>query len=325
MRHHWAVHPPAGKTNMSSSVRSNIQQELREHCEYEEERVKILEHLLEKLKRESLALVRQSEFACELLARIEELEEQVDELTEQEEFLLARLDYWRQRYSDLEESKRDAEGRLRYRISRQSAENMEMLITEGELWGLIRDRDLNIDNLERLLEEKAGIPRTAANNETSEPRSNDDPTPDWLAHNNPEDWYGIALRASRSEESEESPARTSDGDMSEQLSEARFSTGSQFEYRPFNSNGSVPNNLHEREEEEERSDAESDMTESENEEKEIPEDVDSLRAEVERLRLQVRSLKEKEKAHERQKRNLGRLYPDLLQLYSPREPAQGSW
>ena len=69
---------------MSSSSLDTTQR-LPHNTEEDTQRVQILEQPIDKLKRESLALVRQSEAACELLgARIEELEEQTHELAEQE-------------------------------------------------------------------------------------------------------------------------------------------------------------------------------------------------------------------------------------------------
>ena len=157
--------------NMSSSVQSNIQQ-LQDQFEHEEQRVKVLEYLLDRLRRESLSLVRQSEAACEhFSARIEELEEQVQDLTEQEEFFLVRLDYWRQRYNDLERSKQIAEQRLQDRVEWEIAKQTSYMITEPHLWNRIKDQESRIEFLERLFKDtsavaESGGPQAAANGET---------------------------------------------------------------------------------------------------------------------------------------------------------------
>lgn len=156
-------------------------------------RVEVLEHLLEKLKRESLALVRQSEAACELLgARVEELDEQVQEQSRQEDFLLERLYYWRQRLSDLEKSKQYEERRLQNLINdlkdKYMREQMYRLINERDLYHIISNKDQEINGMRRLcaFAEDDG-PQSAATKETKEPKSNDDPTPYWLTHNTPQD------------------------------------------------------------------------------------------------------------------------------------------
>ena len=156
-------------------------------------RVEVLEHLLEKLKRESLALVRQSEAACELLgARVEELDEQVQEQSRQEDFLLERLYYGRQRLSDLEKSKQYEERRLQNLINdlkdKYMREQMYRLINERDPYHIISNKDQEINGMRRLcaFAEDDG-PQSAATKDTKELKSNDDPTPYWLTHNTPQD------------------------------------------------------------------------------------------------------------------------------------------
>ncbi|KAF6236826.1 hypothetical protein HO173_005117 [Letharia columbiana] len=166
-------------------------------------------------KRESLALVRQSEAACELLgARVEELDEQVQEQSRQEDFLLERLYYWRQRFSDLEKSKQYEERRLQNLINdlkdKYMGEQMYRLINENEIFqNTIRNKTREINGMRwvRGFAEDDG-PQSAATKETKEPKSNDDPTPYWLTHNHPQDWYGIALEASRPSEDLSSRSRS---------------------------------------------------------------------------------------------------------------------
>ena len=175
-------------------------QRLTQRMEDDEPRV---ESLFEKLQRKSLALVRQSEFARELFsARIEELEEQAQELLQQEEFFLARLEYWRQRHSDMEKSKQNAEQRLGRRIEHLIGREIELMITDRELRLHIENQNERIKSLESLFEgaevsaEDAGS-QSEANKTTKEPRPDVDPTPYWLTHNDPRDWYSIALQHSR--------------------------------------------------------------------------------------------------------------------------------
>ena len=164
---------------------SSSAQHLLQNVENDSQRINLLEHLLEGLKRESLSLVLQSELTCELLgARIEELEEQVQELSQQQEQFNERLDYYYKKYTDSEERcKRDRKDKIFYiRVLKE----------------LLDDREAHIDKLIRKIREvaKERDPHSAAKQKAEE--SNPYPVPFWLRHNEPQDWYGIALRASRS-------------------------------------------------------------------------------------------------------------------------------
>lgn len=309
---------------MSSSILDNAPR-LPEHMGDDEQRVKILEYLLEKLKRESLALVRQSEAACELLGGcIEDLEEQVQELSQQEDFLTERVSYWRQRLSDLEESKQNERRRLEARIHRDTVIEMEYLIDRSVLHSRLRDKDQEIARLGRLT---AGddSPLSEAIKKTKEPRPNNDPIPSWLENNPPEDWYGIALRASRPSEDGESESLysapiPSDNDVSGQNSpRPTYSNPRQYDFRAqFGSTPSVrsePSNLQDEDrglDEEIEADVESDISQSRNEEQEDPEGVEKLKAEVEMLRLRVQILEDKEKAYREQERRRGKLHAEFL-------------
>ena len=306
-------------------------------AEDDKSRVEVLEHLLEKLERESLALVRQSEAACELLgARVEELDEQNQEQSRQEDFLLERLYYWRQRFSDLEKSKQYEERRLQNLISNlkdtNTREQMLLLINRRDLYDIISNKDEEIKDMRRLLAfaEDDG-PQSAATKETKEPKSNDDPTPYWLTHNNPQDWYGIALEASRPSESLGSRSRAWFSSSHEEASEQPSPEPQSPESLQF---GPCPPDHHRPElhhipsggwsfdGELESAHVDSDLSQGRNGEEGNLDDVEKLKAEVEMLRLQVRVFEDKNRANAEQERKRGKLYAEFLR-WAPKVQQEG--
>ncbi len=238
---------------------------------------------MEKLKRESLSLIRQSEAMCELLCgRIEELEGQVLELSEQEDFFKERLKYWRQRYTDLE-SKHDS---LQYKYMK---EHMYHLIMFNQLRSSLQSKNEYIDGLER------GDGSTASKQKPEELNLFVDPTPDWLLRNDPRDWFDIALRASLPSEPPESSvgflsaSTTSADDASEHASaEPHSLENSQFGASSLLSNrqddGDQSND------ELESAHAESDIVHRQGQAQEDVNDVEELKAEIERLRMRIQIL-----------------------------------
>lgn len=297
---------------MSSSP-PNIAQQLPRSVEDYEERLKVLGHLLDKVKRESLALVRQSEAACELLgARVEELEEQVHELSQQQEFFTERLSYWHQRYSELETLKERNERRLQYRIEDNIGREMYQLITIRDLHEIISNKNDEIESLGYITDRAKDSPLPVVNENPEKPTPPEDPTPSWLRHNDPKDWYDIALQASRPPKSIASGQAdgSSDGSLEPSLSSyddvpvagefVEVRAGKEYDqFGSSPSSGSKSGDLQDekwRHASDEGGEPDSADGESEDEEGEMPEGVEDLRAEVERLQLQVRGLKAKEKA-----------------------------
>lgn len=323
-----------------SSQLPNSAQQIPQPAEDDKSRVEVLKHLLEKLERESLALVRQSEAACELLgARVEELDEQVQEQSRQEDFLLERLYYWRQRFSDLEKSKQYEERRLQNLINdlkdKYMGEHMYRLIIENFRNAIrIKNREINEMRWVRGLAEDDG-PQSAATKETKEetkePKSNDDPTPYWLTHNHPRDWYGIALEASRPSESLGSRSRAWFSSSHEEASEQPSPEPQSPESLQF---GPCPPDHHRPElhhipsggwsfdGELESAHVDSDLSQGRNGEEGNLDDVEKLKAENEMLRLQVRVLEDKNMANAEQERKRGKLYAEFLR-WAPKVQQEG--
>lgn len=109
----------------------------------------------------------------------------------------------------------------------------------------------------------------------------------------------------------------SDGDLSEQPSPARFSTGSQFRLWSSASNDSVLSNVHDEDEELDSANAQSDLIERVDDEQEFPNDVDKLKAEIQTLRAQLQLHEEKERERKR-----GILYAEFLQ-WAPKVQQEG--
>lgn len=293
--------------------------------EDDKQRVEVLRRLIEKLERESLSLVRQSEATCELLgARIEELEEQAQESSRQEEFLVERLGFWHQKYSDLEESKQAEKQRLLDRIRQNNASNLSLLITQSYLYQTIANKDARIDGLEYRLNlyasYKDGGTLSEPDKKTKEPNPSDDPAPTWLTLKKPEDWYGIALECSRPSEDARSALQSfsdasDDGFLDQQSSEPQ-SAESSYRFYSRQSHRSESANLQDEDlksnEELDSAHSESDMVQGRNKEQEGPEDVEKLKAEVEMLRLQIQVLEDKDRAYKERERKRGKLYDEFL-------------
>lgn len=103
-----------------------------------------------------------------------------------------RLKYWRQRHSDLEKLKQRLGGRIEHLMDRE----MELMITDLGRRVCIANQHERIKSLESIFEDarvsaKDVGSQSLANKTTKEARSGGDPTPYWLTHNDPRDWYGI--------------------------------------------------------------------------------------------------------------------------------------
>ena len=259
------------------------------HENHDSQRIQILERLIEKLKRESLSLIRQSEAMCELFGgRIEELKGQIQELFEQEDFFNERLKYWRQRYTDLE-SKHDS---LQYKYMK---EHMYHLIMFNHLRSSLQSKNEYIDGLER------GDGSTAPKQKPEELNLFVDPTPDWLLRNDPRDWFDIALRASLPSEPPESSvgflsdSTTSADDASEHASaEPQSPEDSQLgQLGKFGASSVLSNRQDDGDQSNDKLDSahsESDIIHGHRQAQEDVEDVEELKAEVERLRMRIQIL-----------------------------------
>ncbi|CAF9922874.1 hypothetical protein IMSHALPRED_005779 [Imshaugia aleurites] len=334
---------------------------LPQNTEEDKERVTTPEKPIERLKRESLRLVRQSEAAVELLGgRIEELERQVQELSNQELFFIERLDYWHQRYSDLQKSKQTEAQRLQHRIGDLMAENvrenMHRLISERDLHCLIwnKDQELNaIRGVSVSNEDCAAKPldfpylgthklQSAAKGETQDPwvdedptpywMTHDDPTPCWLTHNDPKKWYEIARNQSRSQESVKSGFSSapliSDSSLDDVADQNPSVPRFPVRYGPDSPifKGSIPSENsewdHNSNEDLESAFTKSDKGQDRTEEQPVSGEVENLRAENEMLRLRLQAQEDKDKANEERERKRAKLHADFLK-WAPKIQYEG--